>query len=132
MNDDTPTILYPIADGPDPAVTAIADNIGTASGGAITVGLAYGVTSHVPNELTDPYTMTHRMGLGIDLDAPDTTDAYFTKVIGFFQQADVTEVVDFLEDRRIHVTVKPGKIINLEGFPKPTKKKTEPAEEPAE
>lgn len=131
MNDTTtPEPLYPIADGPDPAVTAIADNIGTASGGAITVGLAYGVTSHIPNELTDPYTMTHRMGLGIDLDAPDTNAAYIGRVAGFFREAGA-EVVEFLEDRRIHVTVKAGKIIDLAGFPKPTKKKTAD-EEPAE
>lgn len=131
MNDDTPTILYPIADGPDPAVTAIADNIGQASGGAVTVGLAYGVTSHIPNELTDPYTMTHRMGLGIDLDAPDTNGAYIGKVAGFFREAGA-DVVEFREECRVHVTVTPGKIIDLAGFPKPTKKKPVTEEDPTE
>lgn len=122
---------FPIADGPDKAVSRLIEDIGPASGGAVVVGFGHGVTSEIPNDLTPAHRMTHRAGTGIDLDLTGLSATYFGHVVTYLQTLDLAELVPMEDTRQIHVTVRPGKILDLTGFPKPPtrKKSTETADD---
>lgn len=113
----TDTLEY--ADAPTPDADAFALGIETASAGAITPGLAYGISSHIPNENTPAHWLTHRYGTGVDLNITGTA-TYQTAVRDWLTNAPgITELIE--EDGYVHVTI--GGPVNLTGCPKPAKKK---------
>lgn len=115
------------AEGSTFEVAQFAAGIETASGGTITAGFTFGITSKIADQTAD-YELSHRYGTGIDLDCrnadPDAVYAWAASLDS------VVEAV-LLEDQ-VHLTLRPGATVDLSGCPKPKKKKAaEPVEEPA-
>lgn len=108
----------PYADGPSAAVQAFTDGIGAASGGAITVTFAYGITSRIEADDSGPW-LTHRYGTGVDV-AVSGTAAYRSEALAWLSTIS-TEIID--EGDYIHLTL--SKMVDLAGCPKAKKKKAE-------
>ena len=109
-------------------VAQFAAGIETASGGTITAGFTFGITSKIADQTAD-YELSHRYGTGIDLDCRNAdADAVYAWAASLDS---VVEAV-LLEDQ-VHLTLRPGATVDLSGCPKPKKKKaTEAVEVPAE
>lgn len=120
------------ADGPTAAVDTLANGISAASGGAVTAGFGYGITSDIPNENTPSYTLDHRYGTALDLHVNGSA-SYLEKVADWFEASPaVVEVVVFADTSAIHVTLGDVSSVDLSGFPKTTRKKADVDDEAAE
>ena len=122
----------PYADGPTAAVDTLANGISAASGGAVTAGFAYGITSDIPNDNTPTYILDHRYGTALDLHVNGSA-AYLEKVAAWLEESPaVIEVVVFADTSAIHVTLGDVSSVDLSGFPKTTRKKADADDEATE
>jgi len=114
------------ADGPSAEVQAFSEGISAASGGTISVGFGWGITSKLADQTAD-YELAHRYGTGLDLDC---TNADAAAVYAWAVQLDCVDEAVLL-DNQVHLTLKAGATVDLTGCPKPKKKKAD-AETPVE
>ena len=117
------------ADGPNAAVNQFAAGIETASGGTITAGFTWGITSKIADQTFD-YELAHRYGTALDLDC---SNADPEAVYIWACSLDCAYEVVLIEDQ-VHITLRDGATVDLSGCPKPKKKKAAEAVEelPAE
>lgn len=106
------------ANAPSSEVEAFAAGIETASGGTVTPGFGWGITSKLATQMQD-YELAHRNGTGLDLDCygADPQAVYLWAV-----SLECVQHAELLGDI-VHVTVRPGSTVDLTGCPKPKKKK---------
>lgn len=106
------------AESPNAAVTQFAAGIDAASGGTITAGFTFGITSKIADQTAD-YELSHRYGTGIDLDCrnadPDAVYAWASALDSVFEAV-------LIEDQ-VHLTLRPDATVDLSGCPKPKAKK---------
>jgi len=117
------------AEAANAAVTQFAAEIGPASGGTITAGFTWGITSKIAEQTFD-YELAHRYGTALDLDCRNADPE---AVYVWACSLDCADEVVLIEDQ-VHITLRDGATVDLSGCPKPKKKKAAEAVEelPAE